>query len=192
MTPKNDPSLYDKEYFEAHQHFYSKQRFYFFIGIIVELGIKTVLDVGCGPNTMCKLLRDIGVDAVGLDFSPDSDADVIASVTDIPFEDDSFDLVFSADTLEHLEPVQIPPALDECKRVAKRQIHHICFEEDDTQEYNDKYHPGRFPRLWWLNEFSKRDIWAESEYTAWVNPNVGPVPMMGIVWNRCIVFKEKS
>jgi len=52
-----------------------------------------------------------------LDFAPSGEVEgmVIADAADLPFEDDSFDLIFSSNVLEHVE--QLDVAFSEMKRV---------------------------------------------------------------------------
>ena len=68
-----------------------------------------VLDVGCGSNKWPG--------SVGLDISPDTDADVVHDLNQFPypFEDDSFDQVLMQDVIEHVaEPIRV---IDELHRI---------------------------------------------------------------------------
>ncbi len=103
----------------------------FFVGdgtyeVVAELtrGLRT-LDVGCGEGW----IESINPDVVGVDFSPvalqrarENGAVhlVEASAEDLPFEDNSFDLVCSLGCLEHFSnPVK---ALSEMGRVSRMQL----------------------------------------------------------------------
>ncbi len=70
-----------------------------------------VLDVGCGSAKYPG--------AVGLDISPDTDADVVhdLDVFPYPFDDDCFDQVLLQDVLEHVrEPIKV---VDELARICR-------------------------------------------------------------------------
>jgi SAM-dependent methyltransferase len=74
-------------------------------------GPGAVLDVGCGTNKWPG--------AVGLDISPDTDADVVHDLDSFPypFEDSSFDHVLMQDVLEHVrEPIRV---VDELHRICR-------------------------------------------------------------------------
>ncbi len=62
-------------------------------------GVKKILDVGCGNNKYPG--------AVGIDFNPRTQADVIhdLGVVPYPFEDNEFDEVFSHHVVEHVPDV---------------------------------------------------------------------------------------
>jgi 2-polyprenyl-3-methyl-5-hydroxy-6-metoxy-1,4-benzoquinol methylase len=86
---------------------------------------KRVLDAATGEGYGAALLRDAGAKrVVGIDVSPDAVAHARtahgieaeqADIVDLPFEDGSFDVVVSFETIEHVaEPER---ALDELKRV---------------------------------------------------------------------------
>jgi SAM-dependent methyltransferase len=70
-----------------------------------------VLDVGCGSAKYPG--------AVGIDISPDTDADVVhdLDVFPYPFADQSFDQVLMQDVLEHVaEPIKV---IDELHRICR-------------------------------------------------------------------------
>jgi SAM-dependent methyltransferase len=74
-------------------------------------GPGAVLDVGCGAKKWPG--------AVGLDISPDTDADVVHDLNTFPypFEDDAFDQVLMQDVLEHVhEPIRV---MDELHRICR-------------------------------------------------------------------------
>ncbi|HVY79144.1 MAG TPA: class I SAM-dependent methyltransferase [Solirubrobacterales bacterium] len=107
-------------------------RFYARLGEVVEpLAPTSALDAGCGEGeTLARLdclprgrtaAIDLSEQAVQhtRDRVPWADASV-ASVTDLPFEDGSFDLVLCLEVLEHLAEPEV--ALDELARVASSDV----------------------------------------------------------------------
>jgi ubiquinone/menaquinone biosynthesis C-methylase UbiE len=85
----------------------------------------TVLEVGCGTGLILERLAEVAKTAQGIDLSPGMlerararGLDVReASATEIPFEDDTFDLVCSFKVLAHVP--EIGAALTEMARVTK-------------------------------------------------------------------------
>ena len=86
-----------------------------------------VLDVACGSGFGIKILSSVSPVIVGVDYSFEAvnfaklnfmrrvDGGVLANASSIPFVDNSFDVVVSFETIEHLrEPVKF---LKEIKRV---------------------------------------------------------------------------
>lgn len=90
-----------------------------------------VLDLGCGKN------KTPG--AIGMDFSPNSDADVIHDLNKFPypFESNTFDEVICRQVLEHLDDVF--KVLEEIHRVTK---------------------PGGIIRIW-VPHFSSSDAFSD-------------------------------
>lgn len=88
-----------------------------------------VLDVGCGTAIDYPRLTSLGLEykaiepipkfiARAREFYPDIDIRQ-ARVWNLPFEDDSFDVVYCSGVVQHLPPGTYPEALDEMWRVAK-------------------------------------------------------------------------
>ena len=109
-------------------------RFYAKVGSIVEplgSGSRTVLDAGCGEGETLERLGGLMEGAItGIDLNPESvefsakripsGTFQVADLTDLPFEEDSFDLVFCLEVLEHIpDPA---PALKELARVCRGDL----------------------------------------------------------------------
>jgi ubiquinone/menaquinone biosynthesis C-methylase UbiE len=94
-------------------------------------GMSRTLDVGSGDGDLVAALLRRGADAEGVDVS-----DVViarssqriagrfiqGSVLSLPFQHGSFDTVISTNCLEHLAPSDVPAALAELYRVARRSV----------------------------------------------------------------------
>ena len=100
-------------------------------GLVAEIEPDSVLDAGCGEGeTLERLAALIPRVVAGVDLNPESveftrrripDGEFsVADVADLPFADDSFDLVFCLEVLEHIPDPG--PALAELARVADRDI----------------------------------------------------------------------
>ena len=78
------------------------------------------LNAGCGARDSAPLpLRFRDWEEVRLDSSLAVEPDFLAPVTELPFDDDSFDAVYCSHTLEHLPEHEVPLALKEFRRVLK-------------------------------------------------------------------------
>jgi SAM-dependent methyltransferase len=97
--------------------------------LLKRTNARSVLDAGCGEGVVYRAMRERGFDGewTGVDLSVDAidyakrespEAEwQTSSVTDLPFSDDSFDLVLSSQVLEHLgEPEQALRELARCSQ----------------------------------------------------------------------------
>jgi len=91
--------------------------------------IDSILDCGCGNGFFQTYLSEVfGLECAGIDFSKEmirlnpNPRTYLASVTKIPFKDNSFDLVTCSELLHHLPRNQQQSAVKEMKRVAKSYI----------------------------------------------------------------------
>lgn len=116
---------------------------------------RSVLDLGCGPGTMVYRALGLGHDAWGIDLDPDKiglahfraeangypaewkERIMIADATNLPFTDQSFDIVSSCQVLEHIE--ELPQALFEAVRVTKRGGWLDLRAPDYRQSYDNHY-----------------------------------------------------
>ncbi len=81
-----------------------------------------VLEIGPGDGHVSWLLRRWGYQLTTCDVEPDVTPDVVGSVSDLPFDSDTFDLVMAAQVLEHLPFEQFGTCLRELGRVARTWV----------------------------------------------------------------------
>lgn len=105
-----------------------------------------ILDIGCGVGNFINGWNNRGYpNTYGIDISetackmsgnPNIQQ---ASITDLPFEDKEFDLVFSSSFWEHIDESILAKALSEAHRVGKMQAHLIGLEYgEDPSHVNIK------------------------------------------------------
>lgn len=102
-----------------------------------------VLDVGCGKGFLMYDFTQVvpGLIVRGLDVSayaienakPEIKADIdLGTASELPYADNSFDLVISINTLHNLHTYDLDPALRELQRVARQK--YLCVESYRTEE----------------------------------------------------------
>jgi SAM-dependent methyltransferase len=98
-----------------------------------------VLDVGCGPGFLLELLRELGVDGDGIDFSPASlelapqavrSRIKLGDVTEPHVPQRSYDLVVCREVLEHLTVLQ-----------ARRTVEQVCRASSRFVYITTRFHP---------------------------------------------------
>jgi len=133
-----------------------KSRLNPFIDEVMKLKPKRVLDVGCGLGKMVTCLRELGVDAWGVDWAQTLKDDfgmkekhfVIADAQKLPFPDNSFDVVISTDFFEHLQEEDVGTVFKEMRRVGGIVMAHVAYK-DVLNSRQMKLHPTNKPVEWW-------------------------------------------
>lgn len=113
------------------------KRFSFLADLLcAHFSFTTFLDAGCGPGLLLRLMARRAKNAVGFDVSaaaaklfvsspdraPAQPAFVVAGIENIPFSDDSFELTFCSDVMEHIPVFDIARAAEELARVTKTYL----------------------------------------------------------------------
>ncbi len=130
------------------------------LSLLLPIGGKKILDVGCGTGNFTKKLKALGYEAIGLEPNDSMREKAIEKglecvkghAEDIPFENDSFDAVISVAAAEFFDDLK--KAVFEMKRVSKGKVV-ICFITGPWARYYEekgrKGHPifskTRFPKV---------------------------------------------
>jgi len=81
-----------------------------------------ILEVGAGSEAYKQVMAREGIPVTTVDIAEDLQPDVVGSVLDLPFEENSFDLTCAFQVLEHLPYESFIPALKELRRVARKAV----------------------------------------------------------------------
>lgn len=81
-----------------------------------------ILEIGPGNKFVTGYLSNLGYSIKTLDINKDNHPDVVGSVLELPFDDNSFDLILCSEVLEHLPFDNFTVALEQMKRVTKKYI----------------------------------------------------------------------
>ncbi len=161
LDPKEGFARYAHEYDERERYWDSFEKEHLSPYFAMVDG-KKVLDAGAGTGRISMKLKKAGAKVTAIDLSPemleklrrkDGEIEIVeGDVEEMPFKDDTFDLVFSSLTLVHLK--KTIPFLDECYRVLKDDgllvlvnIHYRSpmVLEDDKGKYSIQCY-NHFPR----------------------------------------------
>lgn len=97
----------------------------------IEIGPKTVLEVGVGSGVVANFLKRAGIEVITCDIDKSTRPDVVADVRELPFEDNSFDAVLAYEILEHIPFENFEKAFLELRRVSRKKViislPHACF-----------------------------------------------------------------
>jgi ubiquinone/menaquinone biosynthesis C-methylase UbiE len=130
--------------------------------LIKNYKFKTVLDAGCGSGDVVRYLMSKGYDARGIELSTtvlkkyskdllDKKIVFQGSLTNMPFKDKTFDVIFSSEVLEHIPEEEIQNVIEEFYRVSKKYLF-LTISLRPSSNFN-KYHITLKERVWWENKF---------------------------------------
>ena len=130
-----------------------------FVSFIKDRVGKTdkILEIGSGDGTTMRGLKDLGYDITGTDIYATSKDIIECPIWELPFKNQSFDVVISTDVLEHLPTDMVDKAISELSRVAKKNIHVIACWKDRQRVKGETVHKTVKPITWWQGKFNKDD-----------------------------------
>ena len=138
-------------------------------------GESSLLDVGCAKGFMLKDFAEAipGMTVAGIDVSDYAISNAVegmehsvqvADARDLPFEDDSFDLVVSVNTIHNLERVEVVDSLREIQRVSRRWSFVVVDAYRDATE-KDRIDAWNLTALTVLSTDDWVDLFREAGYT---------------------------
>jgi ubiquinone/menaquinone biosynthesis C-methylase UbiE len=129
--------------------------------ILKRATFNKALDVGCGIGDGIRYCRDNGLEAFGCDIASSLEPEwgrmgisqycKIGDILDLPYEDNSFDLVNCNDVFEHIPAEDVPQALKEIYRVGSDKYCLVaCTSEESIPVMRQIHsHITVKPGEWW-------------------------------------------
>jgi len=130
MKPQVDPDHYFKPSYDSKGRFIS---YWHQINELIKLKPTSILEIGIGNGLVANYLKQRGYNLTTMDIDPRLNPDKIGSVIDIPFPDESFEVVACFEVLEHLPYKYFSEALSEILRVSKKYA--VLSMPDATRAY---------------------------------------------------------
>jgi len=125
-----------------------------------EYKYKKILMLGCGDGCELEVLKERGfTDVIGITYDKNEFKDakmednkiVRGEMHELPFEDNTFDFVYSKETLEHsIAPYIALCELNRVMKVGAKSIHYIA---EGTIKQSDWFHFSCFPPFVWIDLF---------------------------------------
>lgn len=125
-----------------------------FADLVQGAGGGPVADVGCGPGYVTRFLHDAGVDAFGIDLSPEMIAIArrdhpdlrfeVGTMTDLDLDDDSVAGIVAFWSVIHIPDHAVPGVLGKFRRVLRpRSPLLVGFHVGDETQHTSEGYTGR-------------------------------------------------
>lgn len=119
-TPQVDKSQYRFEKYAFEGRFVS---YYWQLKEVLALDPSSVLEIGVGDRVFRSFVKNnTAVSYTSIDVAEDLHPDVVGSVLELPFANQSFEVVCAFEVLEHLPFQEFDTALTELCRVARTHV----------------------------------------------------------------------
>ncbi len=92
------------------------------LDLLKEKADYQILEIGVGSKLVNHFLKEKGVDITSCDFDKKLKPDILADIRNLPFVNDSFDIVIAYEVLEHIPFEDFRRALREMKRVSRKYL----------------------------------------------------------------------
>lgn len=113
-----------------------------------------MIEIGSGEGTTIRGLKAKGYEVIGTDIYSTREDIVECPAWALPFGDESFDVSFSTDVLEHLPTESVDDAIKEILRVTKRKSIHVIACWGDVRN-GEVLHKTVMPIKWWQEKFAQ-------------------------------------
>ncbi len=108
--------------FKKYVYFSRWASYWYQIDQVLSLQPESILIIGKGDGIVVDVLKDNVSQIKTLDIDKDLNPDVIASVENMPFTENCFDVILCAEVLEHLPFAKFEKSLSELQRITKKFV----------------------------------------------------------------------
>lgn len=122
MTVKFNIQVLKEHYFKKYDDLPRFISYFHQIDLIRKLKPKNVLEIGTGNKTVANYLKQNGIKIETCDFDKNLEPDYVADIRELPFKDNSYDVVIACEILEHIPWEDVDKALNELHRVSKKYV----------------------------------------------------------------------
>ncbi|HEX5501518.1 MAG TPA: methyltransferase domain-containing protein, partial [Thermomicrobiales bacterium] len=175
-----DRDYYNREYYDYYNGLgpYTRERWLPFFrqvaaGIVADSHPRTAIEYGCAKGFLVEALRERGVEAYGVDFSPHAIGEVheplrpycrVGDVREPAAE--RYDVAICMEVLEHLDPRDAPAAI----RTLAGAADVVYFTSNPDEDFPEATHVNVQPAAYWEDLFARvgmaRDRVAEPHFIA--------------------------
>lgn len=155
---------------------------------------RKVFDAGCAYGHAVSRLIEQGVYSRGCDASEWASAQneyvYQSSITCIPEEEASYDLVTCTEVMEHIPEEAVVASLKELVRISSKYVVLLIsmFPEGTLSDPGDKTHITLHPREWWLHQCGELGVRRDLEKEEALNSHPYSISMK---WNGRFIVLEK-
>ena len=131
-----------------------------FVVSLIPDGVKNILEIGCADGYMLHLMKEKGMDPIGLTYSDGEKKccdehglkAIVGDMHDLPFENQQFDAVISRQTIEHaLSHVMVLCEMNRVTKIGGYNIMHVPYAINCDEDVNkdNRWHFCAFsPEQW--------------------------------------------
>lgn len=137
---------YWNQYAERSDSNYNEEMAKFIRDLATSLRSQNVLEVGCSSGNDLKLFSK-DFDASGIDPNESAIGKAVqnlphfkfkvGSITELPFEDSSFDFVFTRNVLNHIDNSGMEKSVNEIFRISRKYILNVEFFSENESQIQD-------------------------------------------------------
>ena len=123
MTYKKSAIQVGKEhYFKGYDKLERFISYFYQIDLVNKIKPKNILELGVGNKTVANYLKQNGMKIETCDFDKDLEPDHVADIRNLPFKNNSYDLVMACEVIEHIPWKDVDKALNELNRISKKYV----------------------------------------------------------------------
>lgn len=109
-------------YYKDYDHLERFISYFYQIDLVMKLEPENVLEIGIGNKTVSNYLKQHCVKTDTCDFDSALEPDYIADIRQLPFKNNSYDLILACEILEHIPWADVDKALQELHRITKKHV----------------------------------------------------------------------